>query len=205
MWELMIKGGPVMYFLFICSVAGLYIIIQKVLYLKLNTVPNEYIIDKIKTNLITIGRDQTLKELRSERRLMLRVLATALKFSTHSNEEIKDGIKEITYLEIPKLERNMNILSSIITVAPILGLLGTVLGLMNIFNVISGGNIGDAAALSSGIAQALITTVTGLTIAIPFIFLYQYLTHKIDVFILDMERLMNDVLHFCNSHGGVKP
>ena len=60
------------------------------------------------------------------------------------------------YLQIPKIERLMSVLSSIITVAPILGLTGTVLGLMDIFNVISGGGIGDASLLSSGIAEALI-------------------------------------------------
>ena len=98
----------------------------------------------------------------------------------------------------------MNILSSIITVAPILGLLGTVLGLMDIFNVISGGSIGDAQALSSGIATALITTVTGLLIAVPLIFFNQFFNQKIEHFILDLERMSYEMIQFCQSNNFIK-
>ncbi|MCP4050247.1 MAG: MotA/TolQ/ExbB proton channel family protein [bacterium] len=205
MWQLFIKGGPVMYLLFFCSLVGVYIIVEKLLYLKVNCIENEYITDKIKNRLVTSGREQTLRELRTERKLMLRVLSSAIKFAGSNREAVEEGVKEVTYQEIPKLEKNMNILSSIITVAPILGLLGTVLGLMDVFNVISGGNLGDAAALSAGIAEALITTVTGLSIAIPFIFLNQYLSYRIEIFILTTERLVNQMISFCNTHGGVKP
>ena len=90
----------------------------------------------------------------------------------------------------------MPILSSIITAAPILGLTGTVLGLMDIFNVISGGAIGDTQALSSGIATALITTVSGLIIAIPFIFFYQYLSQKIEFYVIELERMSYEMLSF---------
>jgi len=175
------------------------------LYLKVNRLDEDYYTDKIKNKLITAGKEDTARQLKLERKLMLRVLAGAIKLADGSQEEIQNSIKEVTYLEMPKLEKNMNILSSIITVAPLLGLLGTVLGLMDIFNVISGGHIGDPTMLSSGIAQALITTVTGLSIAIPFIFLNHYLEHKIQVFVMDTERLVNDVLNFYKSHGGVKP
>ena len=72
-------------------------------------------------------------------------------------------------------------------------------------DVISGGNLGDPTMLSAGIAQALITTVTGLAIAIPFIFLYQYLSHRIEMFILSTEKVVNEILNFCKSHGGVQP
>jgi biopolymer transport protein ExbB len=205
MFQLFIKGGPVMYLLFLCSFAGIYIIAEKILYLKANNIDSNYALEKIKNRLVSSGKEQTLRDLRTERKLMLQVLASAIKFSDLQKNTIEEAIKEVTYRELPKLEKNMNILSSIITVAPILGLLGTVLGLMDVFNVISGGNLGDAAALSSGIAEALITTVTGLSIAIPFIFLNQFLAHKIEVFILDTERLVNEVIVFCSTHQGVKP
>jgi biopolymer transport protein ExbB len=205
MWQFIIKGGPVMYALFLCSFTGIYIIIQKLLYLKVNQLEDNYYLDKIKNKLITVGKEETARQLRMERKLTLRVLAGAINVSGGTKEEIQTNIKEVTYHELPKLEKNMNILSSIITVAPILGLLGTVLGLMNIFSVISGGHLGDPTMLSGGIAQALITTVTGLTIAIPFIFLFQYLAHRIEMFILETEKLVNEVLNFCKSHQGVKP
>jgi biopolymer transport protein ExbB len=205
MFQLFIKGGPVMLLLFLCSFVGVYVIIQKYLYLKVNQIDDDYYLDKIKNKLITVGKAESIRQLKLERKLMLRVLAGAIKLSDGSSDEIQNGIKEVTYLELPKLEKNMNILSSIITVAPLLGLLGTVIGLMKIFNVISGGNLGDPTMLSAGIAQALITTVTGLAIAIPFIFLYQYLSHRIEMFILSTEKVVNEILNFCKSHGGVQP
>jgi biopolymer transport protein ExbB len=98
----------------------------------------------------------------------------------------------------------MPILSSIITVAPILGLTGTVFGLMDIFNVISGGAIGDAQALSAGIATALITTVTGLLIALPFIFFYQFFQQKTEHYILELERICYDIISYCQSNDNIK-
>jgi biopolymer transport protein ExbB len=205
MFQLLVKGGPVMYLLLLCSFAGVYIIVEKILYIKSNVIDSNYAIDKIKNRLVSIGKEQTLRELRTDRRLMLQVISSAIKYSDLPKDMIQEAIKEVTYRELPKLEKNMNVLSSIITVAPIMGLLGTVLGLMDVFNVISGGNLGDAAALSSGIAEALITTVTGLSIAIPFIFLNQFLMHKIEVFVLETERLINEIIVFSTTHKGVKP
>ena len=101
------------------------------------------------------------------------------------------------------MENNLHhqdLLSSIISAAPILGLTGTVIGLMDIFNVISGGAIGDAQALSSGIATALITTVTGLLIAVPLIFCYQFFNQKIEHFILDLERMSYEMIHYCQHN-----
>jgi len=199
MFELFLKGGPIMYVLLFCSLAGLYIVVNKFFYLKLNSVHPELILERVKNQLLTSGKKQTMQNLQRERQLMLRVLAQGIRFSGQAKQDIQDNIKGITCQEVPKLEKDMNLLSSIITVAPILGLLGTVLGLIDIFNVISGGGLGDAAALSGGIAQALITTVTGLTIAIPFIFLYQYLSHKIEIFLVNTEHLLNEVLIFCKK------
>ena len=93
---------------------------------------------------------------------------------------VNNHISATLMQESPKYEKNLNVLSSIITVSPILGILGTVLGLMDVFNVISGGGLGNASQLSSGIAEALISTVLGLSITIPFIFAYHYLTHQVD-------------------------
>lgn len=205
LWGLFIKGGPVMFLLLLCSIWGLYIIIHKLIYLRANRVDQDLMLQKIKSQLVGSGKEHTVLELRSKRNVTLQILANAIKLSQYPYEEIQRSISDITRREIPRLEKNMNILSSIITVAPILGLMGTVLGLMDIFNVISGGNIGDATALSGGIAEALVTTVTGLAIAVPFIFLYQYLAHRIDIFVARTEYMVNEVVRFCKTHSGVKP
>ena len=204
MFFLFQKGGPVMYLLLLCSLVGLYIVVYQLLYLKVNRFKKEDVTD-VKQDLVRIGKQATLNRLRLDRYLATKLMSTAIRLSGSSREDIEIGIKDATARELPTLDKGVNILSSIITVAPILGLLGTVLGLMDIFNVISGGGIGDASQLSGGIAEALITTVTGLSISIPFIFLNQYLGHKNDIFLLDLEFWMSDILTFCRQDSGVKP
>lgn len=204
MWEFFAKGGPVMFFLLMCSITGVTIIVQKFLFLKVQELNTEVVSNYVKDQLSTNGKETTYRTLLTKRKIMLKMLSSAIRLSHLSREEIEDGIKQVTYAEIPKIEKNMNILSSIITIAPILGLFGTVLGLMDIFNVMSGGGIGNPEALSKGISEALITTVTGLGIAMPFIVAYQYLSHRLDTFTLHLERLVYDIITFCKTNQ-IKP
>lgn len=95
----------------------------------------------------------------------------------------------------------MGLLSTIITISPMLGLLGTISGLIKIFNVISGEEIGNYTALSAGIAEALITTFTGLLIAIPFMIVYNALSGKIDDIINEMEKRATELMNYMKSRG----
>jgi biopolymer transport protein ExbB len=205
MWELFIKGGPLMYVLFVCSFWGLYIVVDKLLFLRANSLDFNIVSARLKKQLATSGKANTVRDLRTRRDLAYKVVSQAIKLADLPREEIQDGVKEITQFEVYKMEKNLNILSSIITVAPIVGLLGTVLGLMDIFQVISGGALGDASALSGGIAEALITTVTGLGISVPFIFLFQYISHRIDELMLSIEHFVNDILRYVRSSREVQP
>jgi len=204
MWHIFVKGGPVMFLLLLCSIWGLFIIVQKYLYIKANQVDLKYLVDRVKSQIRASGVDVVVSDLNNRQGLVYKVLANVLQFSHLPAPEVQEHVKEVTRKEVPNLERNLGFLSVIITVAPILGLMGTVLGLMDIFNVISGGNIGDAAALSSGIAKALITTVAGLGIAIPFIFLHHWISHKIDQYLLEIEVVGNDILRFSKAAFGRK-
>jgi len=204
MVELLIKGGPVMILLLLCSVVGVYIIVQKILYLRANR-SDPAILDTIEHYLTSKGKEASAMELSFRPDFASRVLAAAIRMSGDSRDEIREGISELTSRELPQLEKNLGLLASIVSVAPILGLLGTVLGLMDIFNVISGGGIGDASLLSSGIAQALISTVTGLSIAIPFIIAYQYLSTEVDNRLHALESNVHHVIKFCKHEGGIKP
>lgn len=204
MLELFFKGGPIMYLLFCCSIIGGYIVANKVLFFNYHFKESEKSVDAIKNKLMTDGKNETLLLLRTKRTIILKIIHQAIKLSDKDPQSINDGIRDAVHGHIPKIERLMPVLSSIITVAPILGLTGTVLGLMDIFNVISGGGIGDASLLSSGIAEALITTVTGLLIVVPFIFCFQYLSQKIEDYIILVERISYDVIQFCNNNNAVK-
>ncbi len=204
-FSLFIKGGPIMFLLLLCSILGVYIVAERFMFFNFHFKDSDKSIDFVKKKLMTNGVNDTLNILKTRRNIVLRSMYQAIRLSSKEHHEISDGIKEAVYLQIPKIERLMSVLSSIITVAPILGLTGTVLGLMDIFNVISGGGIGDASLLSAGIAEALITTVTGLLIVVPFIFVFQYLTQQIEEYIMLIERTCYEIVSFCNNNSAVKP
>jgi len=105
--------------------------------------------------------------------------------------EIKELIEDQGRQEVRQLEKGLGILETIAVISPLLGLLGTVLGMIQVFNVIKEQGIGQAAALSGGISEALITTVTGLFIGIPVLIFYNYFTKKAENFVLDIEKQSN--------------
>jgi biopolymer transport protein ExbB len=205
MLELVTKGGPVMILLFLCSFWGVYTLLNQFLYFRNNNENMDEAADKIKKQLISVGKLQTVQNLRVGKGILNRSIVQAIRLSDYGYEEIQEGIQSSTEREIRRLEQNQQIVASIITISPILGLLGTVLGLLEVFNVISGGGLGDASALSGGIAEALITTVVGLTITVPFILLHRHYDHKIHSFVGDIQYVLNDVVRFCQSNAGVKP
>ena len=97
-----------------------------------------------------------------------------------SKQEIKEAIEDAGIHEIPRLEKNLGILSTIASITPLLGLLGTITGMIIAFESIASSGTGDPRVVAGGISQALLTTATGLIIAIPAIIFYRFLGHKAD-------------------------
>jgi biopolymer transport protein ExbB len=91
--------------------------------------------------------------------------------------------------EVPRLEKYLGVLGTVVSISPLLGLLGTVTGMIGVFQVVASQGAGQATALAGGISEALITTATGLTIAIPALAFYNYFAGKAEGMVLEMERL----------------
>jgi biopolymer transport protein ExbB len=100
---------------------------------------------------------------------------------------------------VRKLEKGLVVLETIAAIAPLMGLLGTVLGMVTVFEVIKDQGIGQTAALSGGISQALITTVAGLFIGIPVLIAYNYFTSKSESLVLDIEKYTNHLVQKINN------
>ena len=100
---------------------------------------------------------------------------------------IKEKIEEVGRREAASLERYINVIGTIASISPLLGLLGTVSGMIKSFNIISIQGVADPASLAGGISEALITTAAGLVVAIPTYVIYRYLMNKADALILEME------------------
>jgi biopolymer transport protein ExbB len=117
-----------------------------------------------------------------------RVLATGLANRHRSREAMMERLEDTGRHVIHELERFLNTLGTIAGISPLLGLLGTVTGIIKSFNAIQAGGMGDPRALSGGIAEALICTAAGLIVAIPALFAYRYLRSKVDGIVIAMEK-----------------
>ena len=113
--------------------------------------------------------------------------------------EIREILEDQGRQEIRGLERGLVVLETIAAIAPLLGLLGTVLGMVRVFAVIKDQGIGQTAALSGGISEALLTTVTGLFVGIPVLIAYNYFTSKSENLILDIEKYTNQLVQKINN------
>jgi len=190
------KGGVCMYPLLLCSITGVAISIEKLYHLYRAKINPKKLMDKIKEAVRRKDYANAIGYCEATPGPVARALATAIELRALPDEEVKQGIEESVLSEVPRLERFIPALATVVTLSPLLGLLGTITGLMKLFNVISQGDIGNSAALSAGIAEALITTATGLSLAIPFLAVHNYLSNKVESIVNDMEKSVIEFLNF---------
>jgi biopolymer transport protein ExbB len=188
MIEWIIKGGPVMAPLLLCSVISLTIIVERGLSLRRNRILRYDILQRIEELL----RDRKIPEASTLCKRypssMTRILLAAILNHDKSRQEIKEIIEDAGRQEVPVLERYLTILGTIASIAVLLGLLGTVTGMIRTFNAIAALGYGHPEALAGGISEALVATATGLTIAIPTLVLYNFFTSKVDSLVVEMEK-----------------
>jgi biopolymer transport protein ExbB len=199
-WKFIQAGGPIMYPILLCSFFALGIIIEKFIYLgsiKTDTVGlKRQIFDLLKANKI---KDAALI-CDNNRSPIAKILKAGLTKFGASRDEIKESLEDASLYEIPKLESRLGALATIAHVAPLLGLLGTVTGMTACFHTIqiraSSLNPITPGDLAGGIAEALLTTVAGLMVAIPTYVAYNYLVNRINNVILEMERAATELTNF---------
>jgi len=193
--EWLIGGGPIMIPLLICSILSLAVIIERAINLRRDKILKPEII-------------QTIEAIRSQEDIPFAIskcevisgpfsnLLRRILINNHlSREEKFIDIQAAGRQETKALEKRLLVLEIITAVAPLLGLLGTVLGLENIFGIISELGLGQAKAFSGGLAEAIRTTVFGLFIAIPSLVAFSYFDKKVDTFVLEMEEYSMHILN----------
>jgi biopolymer transport protein ExbB len=188
MIELVIKGGPIMAPILLCSVISLGIIVERCLSLRRNRILKYEVLQRIEELL----RDRKIPEASTLCKRypssMTRILLAAILNHDKSREEIKEIIEDAGRHEVPVLERYLTILGTIASISTLLGLLGTITGMIKTFNVIAALGYGHPEALAGGISEALITTAAGLGVAIPTLVLYNFFTSKVDALVIEMEK-----------------
>lgn len=199
MFELIKAGGWLMLPIIISSILAFAIIVERFWSLQRSRVAPPNLVSDI-WQLAKRGELDTrrISELRAGSPLG-RVLAAGLMNINYERQIMKESIEETGRHVVSELERYLNALGTIAAIAPLLGLLGTVTGMIKVFTAISatGGN-GNTAALAGGISEALITTVAGLSVAIPALMFYRFFRARVDELVVTMEQQalkMIEMLH----------
>ncbi len=188
MWEIILAGGPIMWPILLCSVGAAAIICERLWTLQPKRVIPRELTDRVwklvETRTLT---DRHIEAL--ERNSPLgRVLAAGLSNRHRGRDIMKEVIEDSGRHVVHELERFLNALGTIAAITPLLGLLGTVTGMIEAFEAITTQGVGDARVLSGGIGEALITTAAGLMIAIPSLIGYRYLRGRVDALVIEMEK-----------------
>jgi biopolymer transport protein ExbB len=197
-FELVKSGGWLMLPIIVCSIAVLAIGIERYLFLNPERVAPKHLLAQvwswIKSNQLDAAKIRDLKASSP----LGRILAAGLSNSKHGREVMKESIQEAASHVVHDLEHYLNTLGTIAAVSPLLGLLGTVIGMIKVFTAIMLQGTGNAGVLAGGISEALITTAAGLTVAIPALIMHRYFLRRIDSMVVTLEQetiKLVDVLH----------
>lgn len=199
LWQLIKTGGPIMYPILLCSLFAFAIIIEKIVYFSIirENVPalKRQVFEHVKKNKIK----EAISVCDNQRTPVAKILKAGIVKFGASRDKIKENIEDISLFEIPKLEKRLPALATIAHITPLLGLLGTVTGMVSSFHTIqvraATMNPVTPGDLAGSIGEALFTTVAGLMVAIPTFVVYNYLVSRVNGFILEMERGATEIVN----------
>jgi biopolymer transport protein ExbB len=191
------KGGPVMWLLLLLGLVALVIFIERALFLHRGQIRSTEFLNGIK-NLLQKNRLMEALTLCEETPgPVARVVKAGLRHATDDEPALRFAVQEAALVEIPVLERRIGALAAIAQIAPLFGLLGTLLGMINTFWLFEqGGNYATSRALASGMWEALLTAAAGLALAIPAHLARHFLTGRVRALVQDMEWVGSELMRF---------
>jgi len=203
MWDFIVKGGPIMGLIILCSVIAFAVFMERMWYLRNARIDTRRFMRAISSKLKSSKVMEAVDMCNLTKGPIAHILKAGIVKYDKSRQEIREAIEDAGIHEVPLLERNLGVLATIAHITPLLGLLGTVVGMLKAFQVIEEKASGmipvNPGDLAGGIWEALITTVGGLSIAIPAYVAYNYLVSKVDNFVLDMEKSATEVVNLLSE------
>lgn len=190
-----IEGGATfMAFVLVCLIFGLALSIERIIYLNMATTNTTKLLNNVEEALQKGGVDAAKEVCRSTRGPVASIFYQGLDRSSGDFSEVAKAIEDYGSVEMSKLERGLSWISLFIALAPMLGFMGTVIGMISAFDKIAEANTINASIVAGGIKVALITTVSGLIVAIILQIFYNYILSKIDSIVLEMEEASMDLV-----------
>jgi len=194
MWTYFQKGGPVMWPLLLLSVLGVTVAIWRWMALRTATRNVAPFMRALREKLLTTDIEGAIGVCNEFPSPVASIVKAGLLRHGRAKEEIERSLQDASAHELAALERGLPVLATIAMIAPLLGFLGTVTGMINSFEALAAVGLNNPAVVASGISQALITTAAGLIIAIPVQMAYNYFVSRVNRTIRDMEAAANAVL-----------
>lgn len=206
MFEFIKAGGWLMFPIVLSSIIALAIIIERFLALQVNKVVPKADIERARKMAAASGKlnDASIGDLRS-RSLMGRVLAIGLESRDLPRHIMKENVEEAGRHVVHSMERYLTALGTIAAITPLMGLLGTVLGMIQTFSAITRVGVGNPAELAGGISQALITTAAGISVAIVALIFHRYFKAKVDNYVVTMEQEAVRLIEITNENRKAMP
>jgi biopolymer transport protein ExbB len=191
MWNFFVRGGPIMYPLLICSLVSVAIIVERIIFwLGAERGRDTALISDMLQMAAKNQYDKAAQRARGSRDYIARILLEGI---VHRNYSLSQALEMGAEEESKRMRRNLTILDTIITLAPLLGILGTVMGIIDSFHLLGAAGIESPRVVTEGIAQALITTATGLAIAIMTLIPYNYFLSRIERSTREIEKFASSL------------
>lgn len=200
LWQVFLAGGPVMWPILLCSIFAFAIILEKFWHLHRIKIDTQQFLAGILERMKRHEIKEALQICDNTKSPISPILKAGILKYDRPRPQIKEAIEDASLYEIPKLEKNLTALATIAHVSPLLGLLGTVTGMVRCFQTIQAKSTSfhpvSPGDLAGGIWEALLTTVAGLVVAIPTFVAYNYLVSRINNFIVEMEKASTELVNF---------
>jgi biopolymer transport protein ExbB len=203
-WKILASGdGWALWLILLVSAVAIVVFIERFLHYHREQINSTEFLNGVRN---VVRRDNVVEAISicdSTPGPVARLVKTAILSRDYGRERVREAIEEAGLVEVPRLEERLNLLATIAQIAPLLGLLGTVLGFVEVFRKMTGaGLLANVESLSGGVWQALICSAAGLAVAIPAHAGYNYLVSRVNSIVLDMERAATEIVNIVTDPGG---
>ena len=202
-FDLITQGGFLMWPIMGCSIVGLAIAIERFIALRRASIDTREFMDTMRQVLLHNRTQEAIDICDETDAPVARIMKAGILKQNRGKEEVREAINDAGHLEIPRLDRHLSYLATCANIAPLLGLLGTVSGMIKAFAQIQNkrGQV-NPADLAEGISNALLTTAAGLAVAIPMLVIYNYFVTRVDNMVVEMEISSSELLELLTHHKG---
>ena len=203
---LLTNGGPIIWLILIAAAVALVVFIERVLFCHRSQINSAEFLNGVRN---VLKRDNVVEAISicdATPGPVARLFKIAILNRDRGRDRVREALEEAGLTEVPQLEERLNLLATIAQIAPLLGLLGTIIGFIRIFSKLQAeGLYAHMSTLSGGIWEALICAAAGIAVAIPVHAGYNYLVSRINKIVLDMERSAGEIVNIVTENSGPKP